>query len=240
MALPRLKTDMPNEVFPSNWEHKMSLVLIRHKTRFSPVHPCTYIREANGLLPFRVWQKLLVLLSLGFMVSVGQMGMNLWSQNSERRRWRRTNLHRRTWVSGCRFWMRVQQFPASKNTTEKRKHEAVQLWSSLKGKNIKFNPFIWNEARSGKTEGAGAATLAAVCEISGGNSLILLQQTLHWHVRFLSRIMTLPVGDEGHLSLSGFHRWGREGAVLALRDRISASQKSRNGSGCPKPLAARG
>lgn len=178
-------------------------------TRFSPVHPCTYIGKANGLLPFRVRQKLLVLLSFGFIVSTGQMRMNLWSQNSERRKWWRTNLHRRTWVSGSRFWTRIQQFPQAKIQGKKEKHEAVQLRSLLMGKNIKFNHFIWNEAKS------GAATLGAVCETHWSSSNRLFTSTSasspgSWLFPLEMRLISVWVASIAEAVREQFWLWGTE------------------------------
>lgn len=112
MALPKLKTDMPSEVFPSNWEHKISLVLIGRNPFFPPTRLCTYIREANGLLSFRVWQKLLVLLSVRIVISAGWIENESQNRECGRRRagfWF-ANRHIRTWVSEHRFWTRIRQF----------------------------------------------------------------------------------------------------------------------------------
>lgn len=153
MAFPRLKTDMPNEVFPSNWEHKISLVLIGRNSFFPLIRLCTYIREANGLLSFRVWQKLLVLLSIRIVISAGWIENESQNRECGRRRagfWF-ANHHIRTWVSEHRFWTRIRQFQRAQTQGKKwEKREAVELyWSLLMEKNTKFNQLIWNGPSSG-------------------------------------------------------------------------------------------
>ena len=83
------------------------------------------------------------------------------SDLSERRRWRRTNLDRRTWASGRRFWTTIQQVPRAKTQGRDGNMKPVKFdhccWGRI------YSLISLSDTRGDWTGGAGAAMLAAVC-----------------------------------------------------------------------------
>lgn len=100
---------------------------------FPPIRLCTYIREANGLLSFRVWQKLLVLLSIRIVASadwilewIPEQGMQ------EAPGWVLVSLQTATYIPECLSTVSGQE----SNRSQEHKHKEKN------GRNVRLLSYI--------------------------------------------------------------------------------------------------